>query len=853
MKNILGITLLTLCMLVQVALASTPEVFKLDNGHTVIIEKVPSSKLVTVDTWVKTGSINETDKNSGVAHFLEHLFFKGTQKRKVGEFEKILDGKGAAYNAATSKDFTHYYITIKREDLPLAMELQSDMLLNPAIPEDELNRERKVVLEEISRSNDSPSTIVFQNLNKMLFKQHPYKRRVLGSEDVIKNISRDEIFKFYDTWYTPSNMITVIVGNVDKNQALALVKKNFVPKKKTSICKKKYRKEPELISKLTKVKKGQYNTGYMAIGFKGVSAENVQDAYALDVLSTILGDGRSSRMYNVLKETKNIVTGIDVGHYSLRDDSVFYISAGFDPKHYSKIEKEIVAQINQVKRNGVTEKELERAKNILERSFVYANESVSNISNMIGYNMVIGGDISYYTDYIDQVKQISVQDINRVARKYLNTNKMAVSVLLPDSYKAVKPVAHKVCKKLSKYTLKNGMTLISEHSNENNVIAMEIFIKGGKFVEKKAGVADVLSKVLLKGTKNRTKEQLAQEIENYGIVMAPSLSSDFYQISVKSTKADFERAYEIVKDILNNSLIAQNEVQRAKSDILDEIKKSQDSPASVAIDKFKEKIYQNAYGRSMSKVKRSMPSITRADVLDHYSNYFTPENMVVSISGDICSFDMQNRLENFVQRRGKKVNQNAFITQFKPLEKNIKTITKKKTQTAWVVMAHRTAGIQNEKDYATLKVINSILGQGMSSRLFVNLREKKSLAYEVASSYPTAFDNIFFVMYIGTNPKNVDLVQKEFRRELDDFCSNPVPADELNRAKQRIIGYLALGQETNAERASLRGRNELYGKGYNFIDKYEALIQSVFADDIIMVANKYFKKPSVISIVEPIE
>lgn len=856
MRNILGIVLVAFCMLVQVAFAS-PEVFTLKNGHTVVIEQVPSSKLVTVDTWVKTGSINESDKNSGVAHFLEHLFFKGTEKRGLGEFERILDGKGAAYNAATSKDFTHYYITIKKDDLPLAMELQSDMLLHPAIPQQELDRERKVVLEEISRSNDSPSTIVFQNLNKMLYKNHPYKRRVLGSENVVQNISRDAIFDFYHSWYHPSNMITVIVGNVDKKQALNLVKANFVQKKAVRISEKRHVKDPELRVKTSKVQKGQYNTGYLAMGFKGVPSSEVQDAYALDLLATILGDGRSSRLYSSLKEDKNLVNSIGAGHYSLKEDSIFYISADFNPKNYAKIEKEISAQIKKIRTNGVSAKELERAKNILERGFVYGNESVSNVANMIGYNMVIGGNIGYYTNYIEEIKDVLPEDIIRVARKYLAPTKMAVSVLLPDDFEATVPVANKVCKKpirkVSKQVLSNGMTFIAEQTNANDVVAMEILIKGGKFIENKPGVADVLASVLMKGTKNRTKKQLMQEIENYGIVLVPSLTSDYYQISLKATKEDFNRAYNILKDIMNNSLLAENEVQRAKSDMLENIVQAQDSPSAVAIDKFKEKIYQNAYGRSMNKVRKSVPNITRADIIGYYTNYFIPENMIVSVSGDICPTKIKQKLESFVVRRGKKVDMKAFVTPFEPLKKNIKTVTKKKTQTAWVVLGYRTEGIQNEKEYATLKVINSILGQGMSSRLFVNMREQKGLAYEVASGYPTANGNIYFVMYIGTNPDNVEIVQKEFKKELAAFCDSLVSEDELNRAKQRLVGYMALGQETNSQRAFTKARDELLGKGYNFLDKYETLIQSVSGGDIMNVAKKYFKKTSVISIVEPIE
>jgi predicted Zn-dependent peptidase len=260
-KKIFVLLAFLLCF-TQVALSAEPQEFKLPSGQTVVLEQIPNSKLVCVDTWVRTGSINESDSNSGVAHFLEHLFFKGSQKYVAGEFEKILDGKGAIYNAATSKDFTHFYITIKKEDLPLALDLQSDMLLHPMIPQDEMDRERKVVLEEIARTKDDPNSIVFQNMNSILFKQHPYKREVIGSGDVIKNISRDEVLNFYHEWYTPSNMTTVIVGNINKEEALSLVNQYFCQEKQKTAYN-KFDREPELASIETKIQKGKYSTAYL--------------------------------------------------------------------------------------------------------------------------------------------------------------------------------------------------------------------------------------------------------------------------------------------------------------------------------------------------------------------------------------------------------------------------------------------------------------------------------------------------------------------------------------------------------------------------------------------------------------
>ena len=198
---------LVILMFANVVFAGDFNVYKLENGQTVIIQEVKTNPIVTIDTWIKTGSINETDENNGVSHFLEHLFFKGSTNHAPGEFDKILETKGAITNAATSKDFTHYYITIPSKDFDLALEMHSDMLLHPLIPRKELEKERKVVIEEIMKDANSPNTLVYDNLISMLYTNHPYKRKVIGTADIVSTIHRDKILEYYNQYYKIWNWI----------------------------------------------------------------------------------------------------------------------------------------------------------------------------------------------------------------------------------------------------------------------------------------------------------------------------------------------------------------------------------------------------------------------------------------------------------------------------------------------------------------------------------------------------------------------------------------------------------------------------------------------------------------------
>ena len=767
------------------------KVFTLEDGHKVIIKENHSNPIVIVDTWINTGSINENDKNNGVAHFLEHLFFKGTTNHKRGEFEKILDSKGGLFNAATSDDYTQYYIKIPSKDFETAMDLHSDMLLNIAIPPCELETERKVVIEEIKRSKDNPKSILYKNFNSLIYNVHPYKREVIGTEEIISKISRQEILDFYNEWYQPSNMTTIIVGDVDTQKALALVKKEFNPKKSKKTVEKFYPKEPFLTHPETKIHKGDYNSGYLILGFKTDALKNKKDAYALDLASTILGTGESSRLYQDIKEKKQLATSIGAGNSSSKDDGMFYVSATFEPKNYEKLKTEIISELQEMKTTPVSEVELEKAKNMLEREYIYLNESIESVADVIGYSMTIGKDISYYSDYIKDIEKITPQEIQNSINKYVDFNKMAISVVLPENCKqaANNVIAkHSEVKKAEilvnvkkgtklqkdvteKITLKNGIDLILNKNVNNDVIALNIFIKGGSFTEKTPGVAALVADVITKGTKNRSYFDLSQELENSGIVLEADSNDDYFSFYLKSTKQDFNKGFEILKDVMENPEFNNKYVEQSKEEALLSIKRSRDEYKNVAFEEFYTEILNgHPYGTTNKILEKTIPTITQKDLIEHYNKYFTPKNMVVSVSGN---FDKQDIINKFSQIKSK---ENPVIVKTKnlhvklfPIKKNKTIIKEQETSTSWYIIGWQTDGYRNQKDFLTLKLISSILGGGMSSRLFVNLRENKGLAYEVSSSYSANLDNGVFFMYIGTKPQNLKIVQKDFFTEIEKF------------------------------------------------------------------------------------
>ena len=858
MKKFIIIAAIVICG--NTVWAASAQMFKLDNGQTVVIQEVKNNPIVTIDTWIKTGSIDEDDSNNGVAHFLEHLFFKGTKNHESGEFDQILETKGAITNAATSKDFTHYYVTIPSKDFDLAMELHGDMMLHPLIPRNEMEKERKVVLEEINKDLVSPTRILQENLNSMMYTTHPYKRKVIGRSDVIETITRDQVLNFYNAHYSPSNMITIVVGDVDTNHALERIKEVFNAeyKKQTKTI---YQKESQLTSQQKKVEYIKTESGYMVIGFRGTPI-NDNDSYALDVLSTILGDGRSSVLNQVLKEKKRLAFSVDAGNSTFRDDGIFYISANFEPEKCKQVQSAIFDEIKNIQDKGVSDEQLSLAKNIIERNTYYSRESITNIATEIGYTMALTNDIKFYDTYLDKIKSVSKDEVKRVANKYLGENRSAVSIILPESSKNI-PVANKIqnlgtaelvseSNGTQKYHLSDGATMLYTPNSSNDIIAISIYAKGGQLLDKIAGTANLTAATMMKGTKNYTSLELSQVLEDNGIKIVPSVGADAFSITVLTTKDEYDKTMELLNEVVNNAIFDDYEIEKVKSDKLSAIKTNKDVPIKQAIEEYRDMIYKNTpYSISSKVLEKNIQNIKKSDIIEYYNKIFNPKNIVISINGNI---DKDKTIQDLNKIFEPKADSQTF--DYKIYDSKIPRITtprtntiKMPTETAWILLGWQTDGVLSEKDYATLQVIDSILGTGMSSRLFKELREQEGLAYQLGTGYSPNVLRGSFMMYIGTNPATLEKSKQGLFSEIEKLKTEYVGDKELKDAKEKLIGNYVIGLETNLDKASNIGWYETSTRGYEFKEKYVDLINSVTDADIIEVANKYFNDNYIMSIV----
>lgn len=856
---------------------------KLKNGQTVIVKEVKSNPIVMIDTWVKTGSIDENDANNGVAHFLEHLFFKGSKNYPNNEFDKILESKGASTNAATSKDYTHFHILIPSKDFETALKLHADMLTNPLIPPVEIDKERQVVIREIERSNDNPQRILYNNFTKSLYKQHPYRREVLGTKEIIGTIPRSEIMNFYTKHYAPENMITVVVGDVNAKDANALVEKYFSQGLKTERPQKRNFKQDKRPDKQIVVSSKQdVNSTYLFMGFKCSQKITDKDSYALDLLSTLMGDGRSSVLYKELKDKSRLVQGVSAGHSSSLEDSIFFISANMYEQNLPKAEEKIFSIIDDFQSKNVSNDDLERAKKMIERDTLYARESVSATASEIGYCTLLTGDWNFYNDYLTEIKKITAEDVKRVAKKYLDKDHAVISIITPKQPRPkvdeqsvcenstekcltvspkdyYRPKSHKatvadVSGNLKKLIADNGATILTDIHKNNEIVAFTIKVKGGNYVDKTRGLSSILGNVMLKGTERYPKEDYIKITEENGIKIYTETDKEFFTLTLQCTKPDLSLAVDILNQVVNHAVLDANEIEKAKSDAIYAIKQSRDNATNVAFEEVSSLLWQGTpYDTTGKLLEKTIPTITVNDVKNRYENLFDPKNIVVAVSGDIPEQETVNLFGDiFTPKNAQIVDYDKHSGMFKPISQNQTVMKNQGNEAAWLVLAWKTDSIKDQKDRAVVRVINSILGSGMSSRLFTEVRAQKGLAYAVASTIPSGVNQGSFMIYIGTDPKKVDDAEKAILFEVERLKKEFVSEEELDNAKNKVKGNAILSQELNSDKTETMAVSEVFGNGYDFYNgQFDKLIDEVTLTDVITVANKYFSKPYVVSKVLP--
>lgn len=417
---------------------NAPTIETLPNGLTIVAEQMPVDA-VNLNVWMKVGSAVEPDEINGMAHFLEHMVFKGTPRIKSGEFEKLIEERGAVTNAATSHDYTHYYITTAPKDFAELAPLQLDVVINPSIPDDAFERERLVVLEEIRRSEDNPSRRTFRRAMETAFERLPYRRQVLGPTSVIEQVKPQQMRDFHAQWYQPSSTVAVAVGNLPVDNLIEIVAESFTKLKTNSSKTTPQHSLPKIKpeSPFTEIVRQEYvdktlQQARLIMVWRVPGMTDLKRTYALDVLAGILSHGRMSRLVRDLREERQLVNHIGVSNMTQQLQGIFYIAAQLDAENIPTVEAAIVEHIHKLQNELVAEADIARIRTQVANRFIFGNEKPSDRTGLYGYYYSQLGDLAPALNYPAAIQAVDSFEIQLAAQEYLATDAYGIVTVTPN-------------------------------------------------------------------------------------------------------------------------------------------------------------------------------------------------------------------------------------------------------------------------------------------------------------------------------------------------------------------------------------------------------------------------------------
>jgi zinc protease len=863
-------------------------------GLKAIILQQKNSPVVAVQVWVNVGSADEEEHEAGLAHVHEHMLFKGTLKddllhRGVGQIAQIIESSGGEINAWTSHDQTVYHVVLSKQYWQTGLDVLADAVQNSAFEKEELSKELEVVLEEIRRGEDMPSSRLHQQLFALSYAQHPYGKPVIGYESIVKGFRQKDVVDFFEKHYVAENMTVVFVGDVSMDEVVAEIQKLWLQVRTKKSIKQMRPQEDFPQKQQSRFFYQDVEETHVAISFPGCAQKSPIKPIA-DVASVVLSMGDGSRLVQDMQRHNPIVNEVYVSPYSPRDRGIVTVGYTCAPEKTLMAMSTLMQHLKIMTTEKISDEELNRAKSQFLLSQATQRETVEGLARRLGYWWHHSEDLNADKAYHHAIHAVSAEDICLWAQETFHENKMNLVVIHPledkttlqeqknfeenilkeihhswNAYREYAPVhwdrivpknKHPLVQEHQKtqstvkngitcYTLNHGLRLILEPSKEIPVISLRGAWLGGQRSENKShnGYIEMAAGLAMQETQRVSVQQLSQRLESIGVGMSGFSGKNSQGVRALFLQQSFDEGLQWMRELLFEPGFSENECQVHKRLVLEHIRSKTDHPSTIVFEQFYENLWQkHPYRRSASGDADSISAVEPKILKQLWMERFSLQDSVWSLSGDFDEkqvLDFFNDLPNNLASSWEKPEEEELLVE----EKTIHTESVKKQ--LHLVYGSRGFTLHDDKR-AALQVLMGLLG-GQGGRLFKQLRDIQSLCYTVSPFHTEGIEKGSAGIYIATSPEKRLEALKGIKNILEQVVHDGISNHELENTKRYLIGHMDIAMQRMSSRAMTRALNMLYGFDVEHHQEELELIKHVTSEDIQSLTYSLFQSQKCIT------
>lgn len=834
----------------------------LSNGLDLIIHEDHSLPLVAVNVWYHVGSKDEEPGRTGFAHLFEHVMFEGSKNHNELFFNP-LQKAGGSVNGSTTSDRTNYYENLPSEHLELALWLESDRMgfLLEALDQERLDLQRDVVKNERRQSYENrPYGMAHLLMQPVLYPSpHPYSWPVIGSQEDLNAASLDDIKSFFRSYYSPSNASLAIAGDIDPDTVKELVERYFGSIAPGTVPNRVQQMGSAISGEVSLDLTDKVELPRLYLAYPGPAAFDGDEA-ALDVLSTILSDGKSSRLYRSLVYEKQIARDVSVGNYAQEIAGEISIQATASPGHsLDEIQSVIEEELDRARSEPPTDYEIQRAINRIESHHVRQIEQLGGFGGRADqlnfYNTFTGNPEAINTD-IERYRAVTAEAIPIVARKWLGANRVRLTVMPEQSTTASTSSLDRSIMPAggtpSQFTpptprreqLANGIDLLYVEKRELPMVAMGLVLNSGadKDPESIPGLVQMTTSMLTEGTATRTSSQISEEMEFLGSGLHTDTGREHVFVSAEALTAHWPAALEVVADVVKNPTFPADELERVRKERLADLKRMSTDPAAISQRVTRALMYghTSGYGHPISGTSTSVAEISRDDLVAHYGLHFAPENATLVVVGDISGDELVTKANELLagwSPASGDAPAHPAASAVKSEASTLYLVDRPGAPQSIIRAAHLTVP-RSDPDFYAMYVINYVFGAQMTARLMMNLRQEKGYSYGYYSQIdwlkgPSSLIAGGSVQTAVTK----DALAETLKEYADIRQGRPITEEEFKNAKDGILRGFPSQFETQGQILQQLGRVAIFGLPDDYYSNFLGNIDALTLDDVRAVAS----------------